>query len=61
MVAGNQFEEGMQDPTFLKKIVTGDELLVFAYDLEMKMQSSEWHTVLSPDQRNHTSSDPRKK
>jgi hypothetical protein len=27
----------------------------------MKMQSSEWHTVLSPDQRNHTSSDPRKK
>jgi len=46
---------------FLIKIVTGDESWVFAYDPEMKMQSSEWHTASSPDQRNYASSNPRKK
>ena len=48
MVAGDLFQKSTQDPTFLKKTVTGDESLVFAYDPETKMQSSEWHTVSSP-------------
>jgi hypothetical protein len=48
MVTGDLFEKSMEDPTFLTKIIAGDELWVFAYDLEMKMQSVEWHTVLSP-------------
>jgi hypothetical protein len=47
MIAGDLFEESMQDPTFLKKIIIGDESLVFAYDSEMKVLSSEWHTALS--------------
>jgi hypothetical protein len=48
MVTGDLFEKSTQGPMFLKKIVTGDESLTFAYDPEAKMQSSEWHTVLSP-------------
>ena len=37
MVTGDLFEKSMQDPMFLTKIITGDELCVFAYDPEMKM------------------------
>jgi hypothetical protein len=48
MVTGDLFEKSMQDPMFLKKVITGDESLVFAYDLETKVQLSEWHTVSSP-------------
>jgi len=48
MVAGDLFEKSTQDPTFLTKIVTGDESWVFAYDPETKMQSAEWHTSSSP-------------
>ena len=40
MVAGDLFENSTQDPTFLTKIVTGDESWVFAYDPETKMQSA---------------------
>ena len=47
MVAEDLFEKSTQDPTFLTKIVTGDESWVFAYDPEMKLQSSEWHTASS--------------
>jgi len=41
MVAGDLFEKSTQGPTFLTKIVTGDESWVFAYDPEVKMQSAE--------------------
>jgi hypothetical protein len=37
MVAGDLFDKSTQDPTFLQKIVTGDESLVFAYDPETKI------------------------
>jgi hypothetical protein len=48
MIAGDLFEKRKHDPTFLKKIVTGDESLVFAYHPGMKLQSSQWHTALFP-------------
>ena len=48
MVNGDLFEKSTQDPTFLTKIVTGDESWVFAYDPETKMQSAERHTTSSP-------------
>jgi len=48
MVVGDLFEKSMQDPTFLTKIVTGDDSWVFAYDPEMKVHSAEWHTSSSP-------------
>ena len=37
MVVGDLFEKSTQDPTFITKIVTGDESWVFAYDPETKM------------------------
>ena len=61
MVAGDLFEKSTQDPTFLTKIVTGDESWVFAYDPEMRcIQQSGTHHCL-PNQKNHASSNPRKK
>jgi hypothetical protein len=48
MITGDLFEKSTQDLTFLKKIATGDEFLVFINDAETKMQSSEWHPALSP-------------
>ena len=33
---------------FLKKIVTGDETWVYGYDVETKMQSSQWMGKGSP-------------
>jgi len=48
MVAGDLFEKSTQDPTFLTKIVTGDESWVFAYDPETKVHSAEWHRSSSP-------------
>ncbi|PNF30284.1 hypothetical protein B7P43_G15336 [Cryptotermes secundus] len=52
MVAGDLFDKSTQGPTFLKNIITGDESLVFAYDPEKEMQSSEWHTASSPRPKN---------
>jgi histone-lysine N-methyltransferase SETMAR len=43
-IGGNSFEQSKQEPSFLGKVVTGNESLVFGYDPETKMQSSEWHT-----------------
>jgi len=48
MVVGDFFEESTHDPTFLTKIVLGDESWVFAYDPETNVHSAEWHTSSSP-------------
>ena len=37
MVVGDLFEKSTHDPTFITKIVTGDESCVFAYNPETKM------------------------
>jgi hypothetical protein len=47
-IAGDLFEQSVQDRSFLGKVVTGDESWVFAYDPETKMQSSKGHTNSSP-------------
>lgn len=36
------------DPSFLAKIVTGDETWVYSYDPETKQQSSQWKSPSSP-------------
>jgi hypothetical protein len=46
-IAGDLFEQSTQDPSFLGKVVTGNESWVFAYDPKTKMQSSEWNTSSS--------------
>jgi hypothetical protein len=36
------------DPEFLKTVITGDEMWVYGYDLETKVQSSQWKHSSSP-------------
>ena len=38
---------------FLKKIITGDETWVYGYDVETKMQSSQWMGKGSPRPKKH--------
>ncbi|KAL4104600.1 hypothetical protein QTP88_019894 [Uroleucon formosanum] len=39
------------DPSFLERVITGDESWIFEYDPETKRQSQEWHTSASPRQK----------
>ena len=36
------------DPSFLSRVITGDELWFFGYNPETKQQSSQWKTPTSP-------------
>jgi len=36
------------DENFLKNVITGDETWVYGYDVETKVQSSQWMGKLSP-------------
>ena len=40
------------DQDFLKKVITGNESLIFECDPETKMQSLEWHTGNSKGRKN---------
>ena len=41
-VAEEMISEAQSDPTFMKRIITGDETWVYEFDMETKQQSSEW-------------------
>jgi len=41
-------ETVINDPTLLLNVITGDESNVYAYDLETKLQSSQWKSPGSP-------------
>lgn len=41
-------EQATNDDNFLKRIITGDETWVFGYDVETKVQSSQWKSRNSP-------------
>ena len=41
-------ETVINDPTLLLKVITGDESIVYAYDPEAKLQSSQWKSPGSP-------------
>jgi len=41
-------ETVINDPTLLLNIITGDESIVYAYDPETKLQSSQWKSPASP-------------
>ena len=36
------------DPDLLKKVITGDELSVYSYDIETKAQLSQWKRLEEP-------------
>jgi len=41
-------ETVINDPTLLLNVITGDESIVYAYDPETKLQSSQWKSPGSP-------------
>jgi len=41
-------ETVINDPTLLLNVITGDESIVYAYDPEKKLQSSQWKSPRSP-------------
>ena len=41
-------ETVINDPTLLLNVITGDESIVYAYDPETKLQSSQWKSPASP-------------
>ena len=41
-------ETVINDPTLLLNVITGDESIVYAYDPETKLQSSQWKSSGSP-------------
>ena len=47
-VANNLIQTATSEPDLLKKVITGDELWVYSYDLEMKAHSSQWKLHDSP-------------
>ena len=47
-VANDLIQTATNEPDFLKKVVTGDELWVCNYDSEKKAQSSQWKSPGSP-------------
>ena len=42
------FDHSNADENFLKNVITGDESWVYGYNVEKKVQSSQWMGKLSP-------------
>lgn len=47
-VAEDMLEQVDSDPTFIKRIVTGDETWVYEFDMQTSQQASEWHLPTDP-------------
>lgn len=47
-VAEDMLERVNSDPTFIERIITGDETWVFEYDMQTSQQSSEWRAKNEP-------------
>lgn len=47
-VAEDMLERVNSDPTFMKRIVTGDETWVYEFDMQTSQQASEWHLPTEP-------------
>ncbi|KAJ8704018.1 hypothetical protein PYW07_013312 [Mythimna separata] len=47
-VAEDMLERVSSDPTFMKRIVTGDETWVYEFDMQTSPQASEWRLPTEP-------------
>jgi len=52
-VSQELFDRSNADENFLKNVTTGDEIWVYSYDVETKVQSSQWMGKLSPRPKKH--------
>lgn len=50
--AGDMLERVNSDPTFMKRIVTGDETWVYEFDMQTSQQASEWRLPTEPKPKN---------
>ena len=50
-ICGDLISSADDDPTFLNRIITGDETWCFLYDPQLKRQSAIWKTPVSPRQK----------
>ncbi|KAJ4437672.1 hypothetical protein ANN_17817 [Periplaneta americana] len=50
-ICGDLISSADDEPTFLNRIITGDETWCFLYDPQLKRQSATWKTPLSPRQK----------
>ena len=50
-ICGDLINSADNDPTFLNRIITGDETWCFLYDPQQKQQSITWKTPVSPRQK----------
>ena len=54
-VSHELFDRSNADENILKNVITGDETWVYGYDVETKVQSSQWLGKLSPRPKKSTS------
>ena len=47
-IAEDMLEQASSDPTFMKRIVTGDETWVYEFDTQTSQQASEWRLPTEP-------------
>jgi histone-lysine N-methyltransferase SETMAR len=47
-IARDMLDNANSDPNFLNTVITGDEMWVYGYDPETKIQSSQWKHPSSP-------------
>jgi len=52
-VSQELFDRSNADENFLKNVITGNETWVYGYDVETKVQSSQWMGKLSPRPKKH--------
>jgi hypothetical protein len=52
-VTWDMLDSANEDPEFLKTVITGDETWVYGYDLETKVQLSQWKHSSSPRPKKH--------
>jgi len=55
-VSQELLDRANDDDNFLKNIITGDETWVYGYDVETKVQSSQWVSKMSPRPKKNTPS-----
>ena len=51
MIFSDLIKSIYDDPTFLNRIITGDETWCLLYDPQLKPQSASWKTPLSPQEK----------
>ena len=52
-IAQEMLNDVNDDPDLLQRVITGDELLVYGYAVETKVQSSQWKHTESPRPKKH--------